>query len=210
VISDLVLRWVVTGLFVLAAAECGQAILTTRRPWTSVVSQGLHFAMSAAMVVMVWPRGAQLPATGPMLFFLLATAVFATMAVGVAHAPALRLQYGYNGLMMLATAWMYALMDGDLLTGGSVTWDRAQSGAAMPDIDMATMTMPASSGSPPWLNVINWCGTVTFAAAAAFWTHRYLVGRFRGAGGFGSLASLGQAAMAAGMTVLFLATLVPI
>ena len=51
-IHDLVLRWLVTGLFVLSAAECVFAIITQRRPWTSVVSNGLHFVMAVAMVVM--------------------------------------------------------------------------------------------------------------------------------------------------------------
>ncbi|GFG73941.1 DUF5134 domain-containing protein [Mycobacterium botniense] len=206
-ISDPVLRWVVTGLFVLSAAECGYAILAKRRPWTMVVSHGLHFAMSVAMVVMVWPRGAQLPASGPMLLFLWATAVFATMALVVARTPTLRLQYGYNSLMMLATAWMYALMDDDLLTIRSGTQSVAHSGAALPGTGMATMTMSASGGSPAWLGAINWCGTVTFAAAAVFWTHKHIVERLQGIGRSRSLGSLGQAAMAAGMTILFVATL---
>lgn len=45
-IHDLMLRWVVTGLFVLTAAECGLAIIAKRRPWTLIVNHGLHFAMA--------------------------------------------------------------------------------------------------------------------------------------------------------------------
>lgn len=41
-IHDLMLRWVVTGLFVLTAAECGLAIIAKRRPWTLIVNHGLH------------------------------------------------------------------------------------------------------------------------------------------------------------------------
>lgn len=54
-IHDLMLRWVVTGLFVLTAAECGLAIIAKRRPWTLIVNHGLHFAMAVAMAVMAWP-----------------------------------------------------------------------------------------------------------------------------------------------------------
>lgn len=68
-IHDLVLRWVVTGLFVLTAAECVLAIVGKRRPWAWVVSHGLHFVMALAMVMMAWPSGAQLPSTGPTVFF---------------------------------------------------------------------------------------------------------------------------------------------
>lgn len=67
-IHDLVLRWVVTGLFVLTAAECVLAIVGKRRPWAWVVSHGLHFVMALAMVMMAWPSGAQLPSTGPTVF----------------------------------------------------------------------------------------------------------------------------------------------
>ncbi|KAA8969132.1 DUF5134 domain-containing protein [Mycobacterium sp.] len=209
-ISELLLRWVVTGLFMLSAAECGHAILSNRGPWTLVVSHGLHFVMSVAMVVMVWPQGAQLPATGPMLFFLLATAVFATMAVGVARTAASRLQDGYNALMMLATAWMYALMDGDLLTGGSGPRDLAQPSVPMPGMAMAGMDMPSSSGSPGWFSAVDWFGTVFFAIAAVFWIYRSFTQRPRGAAWYKSLGYLSQPAMAAGMAILFLSTLFPI
>lgn len=69
-IHDLALRWVVTGLFVLTATECVLAIVGKRRPWTWVVSHGLHFVMAVAMVMMAWPpSGAQLPSTGATVFF---------------------------------------------------------------------------------------------------------------------------------------------
>lgn len=67
-IHDLMLRWVVTGLFVLTAAECGLAIIAKRRPWTLIVNHGLHFAMAVAMAVMAWPWGARVPTTGPAVF----------------------------------------------------------------------------------------------------------------------------------------------
>lgn len=80
-IHDLMLRWVVTGLFVLTAAECGLAIIAKRRPWTLIVNHGLHFAMAVAMAVMAWPWGARVPTTGPAVFFLLAAVWFGATAV---------------------------------------------------------------------------------------------------------------------------------
>jgi len=210
VISALVLRWVVTGLFVLSAAECVGAVVAKRRPWPWVISHGLHFVMAVAMGVMAWPRGARLPATGPMLFFLLATVVFATMAVGVARTTALRVLDAYSALMMLATAWMYAVMDGHLLPAGSDTQYHPQPGTAMPGMNMADMNMPTSSGSPLWFSAVNWFGTVTYAVAAAFWIYRYFIRRPHRAVWYRSLDNVGQMAMAAGMTILFLAILFPI
>lgn len=206
-IHDLMLRWAVTGLFVLSAAEWGLEIITERRPWTSVISHGLHFVMAIAMAVMAWPWGAQLPMTGPAVFFLLATVWFVTMAVVVARTPALRGLDGYHGLMMLATAWMYAIMNGHLLPVRSSTRQRAQPGMSMPGMDMAAMNTPASSGSPIWFSAVNWFGTVSFAVAAVFWTYRYFIEPQHEAARCKSLGNLGQAMMAAGMAMLFLATL---
>ena len=52
-INDVLLRWGVTGLFVLSAAVWGFAMVTQRRAWTSAVRNGLHFVMAIAMAVMV-------------------------------------------------------------------------------------------------------------------------------------------------------------
>lgn len=107
-INDVLLRWGVTGLFVLSAAVWGFAMVTQRRAWTSAVRNGLHFVMAIAMAVMVWPWGAQSPTTGPTVFFLLATAWFVTMIIVAAQTTAQRAACGYHALMMLAMAWMYA------------------------------------------------------------------------------------------------------
>jgi Domain of unknown function (DUF5134) len=232
-IHDLVLRWVVSGLFVLSAAECGFAIITHHRRWTSVLTNGLHFVMAVAMVVMVWPWGAQLPTTGPAIFFLLAALWFVSRAVAAAQTTAHRGLYGYHGLMMLATAWMYAIMNGDLLAL------RSKSDMSMPDMPMSTtsmpptsgmtmppsrgmsmppssamtmpsgggMNMPASSGPPLWFTAVGWIGTLSFAAAAVFWTYWSFIQRRREEAWHRSLASLCQAMMAAGMAIFFLATL---
>ena len=65
VISDLALRWFVTVLFALAAAECA-ASSSGDRQWRRVVGQVLHVVMAVAMAVMAWPRGAALPTVAPM------------------------------------------------------------------------------------------------------------------------------------------------
>jgi hypothetical protein len=208
-ILDLALRWLVTGLFAVSAAECGLAAVVTRRPWTFVVGHGLHFVMSVAMVAMTWPWGAQLPPRVPAVFFLLATVWFLAVGACAARSSAPRVVYGYSGLMMLATAWMYAIMDPLLRPVGS----SAQSGMPIPGMQKGAMAMPASSGSPAWFVTVNWLGTVGFALAAAFWAGKYVTERQHSdVGGLRSrsLANLGQATMAAGMAALFWATLFPV
>jgi hypothetical protein len=206
-IHDLVLRWVVTGLFSLTAAECVLAIVAKRRPWAWVVSHGLHFVMAIAMVVMAWPWGAQLPSTGPTAYFLLAAMTFVTMAVVVARTTGLRVRYGYHAVMMLATGWMYAIMNTQLFPVRSSTHDVAQPTMPMPGMDMAGTDMPASSGSPMWFSAVSWVGTVGFVVAAVFWTYWYFVKRRHEPSRFKSLGNLSQAGMAIGMSILFSATL---
>ncbi|WP_375481947.1 DUF5134 domain-containing protein [uncultured Mycobacterium sp.] len=206
-IHDLMLRWVVTALWVLGAADSGLAIVTKRRPWTFVVNNGLHLVMSVAMAVMAWPRGAEFPTTGLVVFFLLAAMGFVTMAAVAARTTARWWLFGYHGLMMLATAWLYAIMNGHLLPLRSSTPHQTQPGMSMPGTEMAEMNMPASSGSPVWFTVVNWFGTVSFAIAAAFWIYKYFRERKHEATGCSSLGNLAQAAMAAGMAIMFRATL---
>lgn len=207
-IYGLVLRWVVTGLFLLAAAECLLPVVTQRRSWTSVMSHGLHFVMAVAMAAMAWPWSTRFPTTGLAVFFLLAAVWFVTVGVVSARTTAPRVLYGYHGLMMLATAWMYAIMNVHLLPVGSSIQHHTEPDMSMPDMDMAAMTsMPASSGSPLWLDVVNWLGTVAFAVAAVFWACRHVIQRRQGTTRYRSLGNLGQAMMAAGMATLFLATL---
>ena len=140
-IHDIVLRWVVTGLFALTAVEFGVAVVTKPRPWTSAVNHALHFVMAVAMVVMAWPWSAQLPTTGPAVFFLLAAVTFGAMAIFAIHTTSRRELYAYHGLMMLATAWMYAIMDSHLMPARS----SAQPEMSMPGMEMSAMKMPASN-----------------------------------------------------------------
>ena len=205
-IHDIVLRWVVIGLFALTAVEYGVAVVTRRRPWTSVVNHALHFVMAVAMVVMALPWSAQLPTTGPAVFFVLAGVAFVAMAVVAVPTTAGRELYVYHGVMMLATAWMFAVMNGHLMPARSST----QHDMAMPGMDMSAMNLPASPASnesPVWFTVVGWVGAVGFALAAVFWTYRYIVDRRRKMTPRRSLGDLGQAMMAAGMAIFFLATL---
>ncbi|WP_416046356.1 DUF5134 domain-containing protein [Mycobacterium intracellulare] len=59
-----------------------------------------------------------------------------------------------------------------------------------------------------WFIAVNWIGTVGFAGAAIFWTSRYFIQQRHGRARWsGSLGSVGQALMAAGMSILFLSML---
>ncbi|WP_136450069.1 DUF5134 domain-containing protein [Mycobacterium tuberculosis] len=209
-IHDLMLRWVVTGLFVLTAAECGLAIIAKRRPWTLIVNHGLHFAMAVAMAVMAWPWGARVPTTGPAVFFLLAAVWFGATAVVAVRGTATRGLYGYHGLMMLATAWMYAAMNPRLLPVRSCTEYATEPDGSMPAMDMTAMNMPPNSGSPIWFSAVNWIGTVGFAVAAVFWACRVVMERRQEATQSRLPGSIGQAMMAAGMAMLFFAMLFPV
>jgi hypothetical protein len=204
-IHDIVLRWVVIGLFALTAVEYGVAVITKPRPWTSAVNHALHVVMAVAMVVMAWPWSTQVPTTGPAVFFLLAAVTFAAMAIFAIRTTSRRELYFYHGLMMLATAWMYVIMDSHLMPAGSST----QPDMSMPGMDVSAMNMPARN-SATWSSAVGWFGAVGFTAAAIFWTYRYVLDRRRKTAPRRSLGDLGQAMMAAGMAIFFLATLFPI
>ena len=205
-IHDIVLRWVVTGLSALSAAAWGFAIVSRHRVWTQVVGCRLHFVMAIAMAVMVWPRGAQLPATGPAVFFALAAVWFVILALIPAEVPAetvpLRTVYGYYALMMLAMAWMYTFIHGLLSPGHSSMHHHM-------DMDMAGKEVQTSAGSPAWITAINWFWFVGFVVAAVFWTSGFGINRPDGSthGWWRSLNAPAQATMAAAMSIMFGATL---
>ncbi|MFZ0832204.1 MAG: DUF5134 domain-containing protein [Mycobacterium sp.] len=194
-ISDLALRWVVTVTFVLSAAECAVGVILGDRHWRRVIGQVLHIVMALAMAVMAWPRGAALPTIAPMLFFLLATAWYVGVVVAVADH---RLVNGYHGAMMLAMAWMYAVMNGNLLPG-QAPHGTHQMGMAMPD------THTHGGGYPAWITAINSFWTVGFALAALWWTYRFFEERrhrpTEPAYPFFGVAC--QSMMAAGMAIMF-------
>jgi hypothetical protein len=207
VIEGLALRWLVTALFTLSAAECLFALATGRRTGKSVAGHLLHFVMAVAMAVMAWPGGAELPTTGPAVFFLLATGWFVVVALtdaGSGH----RVVNGYHALMMLAMSWMYAVMNGHLLPGqDSVQRHHIADGPqmSMPGMEMAgTHVSSHSAGHPGWIAAINWLWTVGFAVAAVWWLYRYFVERrARPAERRRLLGIACQAMMAAGMAIMF-------
>lgn len=206
-IDDLPLRWVVTALFVASAAEWGVAIVTQRTAWTAIVRYGLHFVMSIAMAMMVWPWGPQLPTTESAVFFLLAAAWFVIATTFLSDRTiAKRAEYGYHALMMLAMAWMYAVMNGHLLPGQSAA--RNEMPAGMPRGDKTDMYMPATDttangGWPGWITAVNWFWFAGFVVAAVFWASRSAAERSHGTLRRWWLDSLGQVMMAAGMAIVF-------
>jgi Domain of unknown function (DUF5134) len=209
-IHDLLLRWIVTALFVLSAAEYIYAITTGRRVCTHVVTQLLHFVMAVAMAVMAWPRGATLPTTGPIAFFLLATVWFViVMFVQAAH----RGINAYHASMMLAMAWMYAVMSGGLLPtpadgagGGASVGHHGSSSASMPGMNMPDMSAPTQTGEPLFIIGLNWLCTIGFAVATVWWLYRYYFVARKASPTQPShrfLGTIAQAMMAAGMAIMF-------
>jgi len=210
VIQDLDLRWVVTVLFGLSAAAWVYVIARGPRRGTHLVGQALHTVMAVAMVVMAWPPGAKLPSTAGMVFFLLAAVWFAVIAVSHAGAGH-RLIDGYHALMMLAMAWMYALMNDQLLArrsaGQHTTPMPNMPGMQMPGMDMPMDSADAhastvDTGYPAWITAINWALAIGFAAAAVFWIYRCFA---RGSAGDADQrwSVVAQAMMAAGMAIAF-------
>lgn len=200
-IEDLFLRWIVTALFVVSAAVCVYAIAVDRRSRTRAVGLSLHVVMAIAMTIMAWPSGAALPTTGPMIFFLVATVWFVVVAFAQSGHRAMN---AYHASMMLAMAWMYAVMSGGLLPVPSEGSGHGggHGGHGGHHAAMSGMSNPAD---PPFITGLNWICTVGFAVAAVWWLYRYFVER-KGEPTELSQRLLGIAAqvmMAAGMAVMF-------
>jgi hypothetical protein len=212
-IQDVGLRWLVTLLFAFSAAVCVRGMVAGRHSPPSLISHSLHALMAIAMAVMAWPRGADLPARAPMIFFALAAVWFVAITItGRVHRGA----NGYHTLMMMAMAWMYAAMGGLALPKGS-----AASGHDM-GMDMAATSGHAGhaghaghgsraaaghtgTDSAWWIGGLNWVCAVGFGVAAAFWFYRLVTSRLQPASGTAgqSLGILCQFAMAAGMAIMF-------
>ena len=205
-IADLALRWVVTVLFALSAVECTYALLGSRGRPGAAVSQLLHLAMAIAMMVMAWPRGAELPTLGPMYFFL-AAAVWFLAGLLRSGTTQGRVVDGYHAAMMLAMAWMYAAMNGNVLARQPETV--AAGGHDMHAMHMAghggtAMAMEHVSVQPLWIPTINWLLTIGFVIAAAVWLHRYFAARHRAeTPPFSHFGTLCRAMMATGMAIMF-------
>ncbi|CAM4217008.1 hypothetical protein MB901379_02371 [Mycobacterium basiliense] len=198
-IHDLGLRWVVTVLFALSAGGFILAVGGGHRRATSIVGQLLHIVMAAAMIAMAWPGGARLPTTAPMMFFLFAAVWFSVVALSRAGARH-RVVNSYHTLMMLAMAWMYAVMNPRLLPRQQA----GQHGGTMPG--MSEMHASAvHAGYPGWINAVNWLIALVFALAALVWAYRYFTPQNGDSAECADRRSgiFGQALMAAGMTIMF-------
>ena len=215
-IHDLTLRWVVTVLFALGAAECIHAIVAGRRTVAGVVGHSLHGIMALAMAVMAWPWGAGLPTKPPMLFFLAAAVWFA--AASFARSGH-RGTNGYHALMMLAMAWMYAAMGGLSLRpmpapmpGTGMPGHQSHGGHSDhgghadhvgPGGHGGHADQAAGSAQYAWVGVVNWFCTIGFALAGLYWIYRYFAERRSAAQWGHRFGIVCQAAMALGMAIMF-------
>ncbi|KHO19278.1 DUF5134 domain-containing protein [Mycolicibacterium setense] len=208
-IADLALRWIVTVLFALSAAECAFALVGSRGRPGAAVSQVLHLVMAIAMMVMAWPRGAELPTLPPLFFFLAAAGWFLAVALR-SRTTYGRVVDGYHAAMMSAMAWMYAVMNGNLLVRHTETAATAGSGDVHA-IHMAghsgggtAMAMEHASVQPLWIPAINWLLTLGFVIATAAWLYRYFAARQKSeASPFSHFGTLCRAMMAGGMAIMF-------
>lgn len=176
---DNTVRWLVTALFAVSFAAYAYFLVAQRRCWTGVVSQSLHLAMSAVMILMAWGVGMSLPTIVPATCFLLGGAWF----VGIAgHAPWAadgRLTNYYYGLMMVAMAWMYGAMNGSLPGHsehiGVDAMNMPAHGAAS-GVQHAAHHLPQAAAN--WVSMVNWTAALGFGAVAIFWSYRWMVQRW--------------------------------
>jgi hypothetical protein len=216
-IGDLTLRWIVTILFGVSIATYVYILVAQHDRQTSTVNHLLHLTMSAAMIVMAWRVGVNLPTVGPMIFFLLAGVWFVRVAGRVSSATRDRLTNYYYAVKMAAMAWMYAVMNGSLPGQTGHSPDHALSGSlAMNmsgmDMSMSGMEMPAHEMSPTlpgpgWITTVNWIAALGFAVVALYWPCRCFAGRRMNpvphAAQLARLEPLYQAFTAAGTAVMF-------
>ncbi|GAB4933641.1 DUF5134 domain-containing protein [Mycobacterium avium subsp. hominissuis] len=179
-IGDLALRWIVSILFSVSMATYLYIVVAHHDRWPSTVNHLLHLTMLAAMIVMAWRVGMDLPTVGPTIFFLLAAVWFVRVARGMPSATRDRLTNYYYAVMMAAMAWMYAVMDGGLPGQSGHSSDHALSGS--PNMNMSGMQTPAQqmSGTAPgpgWITTVNWIATLGVAVVALYWPYRYVAER---------------------------------
>lgn len=229
-IEDLALRWTVTILFAISAVECAIATYGARRSRIGLVGNSIHVIMAVAMGVMAWPQGADLPSTPPMVFFLLAAGWFLVM-VAIVPGARHRLINLYHVAKMSAMAWMYALMNGDLLPGLNADTAPQELGrhrSHLPGLDHQGLNLPhpddgtdiinalpdPATSYPAAILTVNWICAIGFAVATSYWFYRYLTHRDDltngdltngdvSMPGFARLGSLCQAMMAGGMATMF-------
>jgi hypothetical protein len=210
-IGDLTLRWIVTLLFGVSIATYVYILVAQHDRQTRIVNHLLHLTMSAAMIVMTWRVGMNIPTVGPVIFFLLAGVWFVRVAGPVSSATRDRLTNYYHAVKMAAMAWMYAVMNGSLPGQTGHSPEHALSGSLA--MNMSGMEMPVHEmyrtlpGPPGWITTVNWIAALGFAVVALYWTSRYLAERRMNptphAAQLASLKPLFQAFTAAGTALMF-------
>ena len=176
---DNTLRWVVTTLFAVSFAAYAYFLVAQRRYWTGVISQLLHLAMSAVMILMAWGVGMPLPTIAATMCFLLGGAWFVSIA---GHAPWAfdgRLTNYYYAVMMVAMAWMYGAMNGSLPARSDHQGADAMN---MPSHDAASGLQHTAHHlpqvAPDWVNSVNWTAALGFTAVAIYWAYRWMAQRW--------------------------------
>jgi uncharacterized protein DUF5134 len=211
--GDLALRWIVTMLFgasIASIATYVYVLVAQHGRWTNAVNHLLHLTMSAAMILMAWGVGMNLPTVGPMIFFLLAGVWFARAPTRMSTATGDRLTNGYYAVMMAAMAWMFAVMNGNLPGQIGHSSDVAQSAALamnMSATEIRAHEMSPTGPGPGWITAVNWITTLGFAVVALYWVWRYLAERRSNpvshAAQLARLEPLYQAFTAAGTALMF-------
>ncbi|OBI14707.1 hypothetical protein A5712_00370 [Mycobacterium sp. E2327] len=168
-----VVRWIVTALFGVSIATYSYTLVAQRGRWTSAVNHLLHLAMSAAMILMAWHAGMELPSAGPIAFFLLAALWFACLAGRVSRD---RVTNSYYAVMMTAMAWMYAGMSGDHQPNLAMPDSMAMDSSGM-DINGPALEMSAPQLSSSVAGPVNLIATFGFAVVALYWPCRYIASR---------------------------------
>jgi hypothetical protein len=203
VIQDLLLRWIVTALSAFTAAQCVYGLAVNGRSSAAIVGHSLHVAMAVAMAAMAWPSGAGLPTTGPLVFFLMATAWFVAMArTNSRH----RWANAYHAATMLAMAWMYAAMGGGPPSASSsvASADGHHGSSSMPGMDMSAADTTGMPGTSPLTAGLNWLFTIGFTIAGAWWLSRLFVRRrSEPAPPRARIGLAAQGTMATGMAITF-------
>lgn len=116
-ITDLALRWVVTGLFVAAGGYCTYRLVGRGRR-IEQFNLFAHLLMAIAMIAMAWPSGMGMPATPQIVLFGTAAAWLLIQAF-LAKRPWMEGAHGthehpgalwYHAFMMAAMVWMIVAM----------------------------------------------------------------------------------------------------
>lgn len=228
-ITDELLRWAVTILFALAAAQCAYLMIVRSMPLQAYVGHALHLIMSVAMLLMAWPFSSDWPTVGPMWFFVGAAAWFVISlllpnssrpaadcgCVPMTSTPAGRAAAIYHAVMMGAMAWMYAVMNGGLLPGHAAAAPMALALGPGETVilahehgggDMPSMDMSGHSTQPTYVDPVNWLLAIGFAIAAAVWLYLYFDRRRTPGAPDDVLSFVGdlcQVFMATGMSIMF-------